>query len=108
MIFDWISGIDALITGSSSVAVEAMLLDKPVITIDYNQEYKNVDFIEEGCTIKVTKEIELKNVLLNIKSSNPIINSAKSKGEIFVQNYFANIGSSAEIIRDKIVYDCFI
>ena len=106
LIFDWISGIDALITGSSSVAVEAMLLDKPVITIDYNQEYKNVDFIEEGCTIKVSKEIELTNVLLNIKSGNPIINSAKSKGKIFVQNYFANIGSSSEIIKDKIVYDC--
>jgi hypothetical protein len=107
-IFDWICGIDALITGSSSVAVEAMLLDKPVITIDYFQEYLNVDFIEEGCTVRVSNENELTNVLLNIKGGNPKINSAKANGKIFVNKYFTNIGASSEIISNKMFKECLI
>ncbi len=50
-IFSWLQGAAALITGASTVAVEAMLLSVPVITVDLAGELTDVDFINSGATI---------------------------------------------------------
>jgi hypothetical protein len=68
-IFYWLNTSDVLITGSSTVALEAMLKSKPVITIDYQNQYQNVDFIEMGCTYHVDKKEQLEETILDILAS---------------------------------------
>lgn len=46
-IFEWFNGCQVLITGTSTVAIEAMLRDIPVISLDVMQEYRGIGFIEE-------------------------------------------------------------
>ena len=62
-IFDWLQGCHAVITGASTVAVEAMLLEVPVITVDLEEELTAVDFIREGATLHANDEAELEGAL---------------------------------------------
>jgi hypothetical protein len=52
-IFDWLQGCCLVLTGASAVAVEAMLLDVPVVTMDFRDEVHDVDFIDAGATVHV-------------------------------------------------------
>jgi len=86
-IFYWLSLVDALITGSSTVALEAMLKGKPVVTIDYKNQYQNIDFIDLHCTYHVTAENELTKTLgiaLNTSKDNKINTNAKQ----YINKYF--------------------
>src|SRR5690606_15909963 len=58
-IFDWLQGIRLLLTGASTVAVEAMLMRVPVITMDFLSELRNVPFIDHGATYHVRTFAEL-------------------------------------------------
>ncbi|MGD9722092.1 MAG: UDP-N-acetylglucosamine 2-epimerase [Pirellulales bacterium] len=58
-IFDWLQGCTVVLTGASAVAVEAMLMDVPVITMDFREEVREVDFIDAGATIHVRTGDEL-------------------------------------------------
>ncbi|MCB1056631.1 MAG: hypothetical protein KDD11_14110 [Acidobacteria bacterium] len=58
-ILDWIAATHAVLTGGSTVALEAMTLGAPVITIDLADELVGVDFIEEGATLHATSVGEL-------------------------------------------------
>jgi len=96
-IFEWLSIIDVLLTGSSTVALEAMLLEKPVVTIDYLNEYLNIDFIEEKCTFHVTKD---DNLLKTIKVvldeiENGFYSQVKQNSAKFINNYFKRESVSA-------------
>jgi hypothetical protein len=52
-IFEWLNGCKLLLTGASAAAIEAMLMDVPVITMDYCGETAGVPFIEAGATMHV-------------------------------------------------------
>ena len=49
-IFDWLQGCRLVLTGASAVAVEAMLMEVPVVTMDFCDEIQAVDFIDAGAT----------------------------------------------------------
>lgn len=58
-IFDWLKGCMVLITGASTVSIEAMSLNIPVVTLDLKNEYSNVEFIAENTTFNVTNVHDL-------------------------------------------------
>ena len=89
-----------LITGSSTSAVEAMLMNKPVISIDFNQEYRDVDFVKNGASINVNSNDDL------IKSFDSIdelhIVKMESSNNI-VKDYFGDLKKdSSKIIANHI------
>ena len=97
-----------LLTGSSTVALEAMLLEKPVVTIDYLNEYLNIDFIEEKCTFHVTKDDNLlKTIKVALdKIDNGSYSQVKQNSEKFINNYFKRESVSAsKKIADWLVKD---
>ncbi len=53
-IFDWLQGCRAVLTGASAVAVEALLMDVPAITMDFCDEIHDVGFIDAGATAHVS------------------------------------------------------
>jgi len=89
-IFFWLNAVDALITGSSTVALESMLKGKPVITVDYQKEYRDIDFIDMGCTFQVIDESQLSptvSEVLSLSSTqelHPIQRNARS----YINEYF--------------------
>jgi hypothetical protein len=107
-IFEWLSIIDVLVTGSSTVALESMLLEKPVITVDYLNEYLNIDFIEEKCTFHVTEEDDLLKTIkfaLNV-IDNGVFSQVKQNSTKFINSYFKRESVSAsKRIADWLVKD---
>ena len=101
-IFSWLQGSTCLLTGTSTVAIEAMALNIPVVTMDFMNEFTNVDFIEKGATIHVRTQLELNNAISNLvihKNENQtILENAK----LYAQQYFykGSIKSSELIVHE--------
>ncbi|CAK9073414.1 Streptogramin A acetyltransferase (Virginiamycin acetyltransferase D) (Vat(D)) [Durusdinium trenchii] len=96
-IFDWLQGSDLLLTGASSVAVEAMLMDVPVITMDFADEIAATDFITQGATTHVTTPEHLYETVESIVDSPEGASSARDRSQDYLQSMFhSHDGRSAE------------
>jgi hypothetical protein len=89
-IFYWLNNTDVLITGSSAVALEAMLKFKPVITIDYHNQYQNIDYIEMGCTYHIKRKEQLADMILNVLAirESGEKDSIQTKAKHYADRYF--------------------
>jgi UDP-N-acetylglucosamine 2-epimerase len=96
-IFAWLGSVDILITGSSTVALEAMLLKVPVLTIDYLNEYKGIDFIDDKCTYHVTDEGNLESIIFLImrEEQNNDQSITYSNAQNYINQYFYSDDTSA-------------
>ena len=102
-IFDWLRNARLVITGASTVALESMLMKIPVITIDYMDEYKNIDFIDCGATKHVKDRIHLSRAIHDtLKSSEKILYNADK----YINSYYYNINKcSAKLIAEYLSSD---
>ena len=99
-IFPWIINSTMLITGSSTCALESMLMNKPVISLDFNNEYSSVDFIKREASINVNTKDDLIKSFDNIDKLH-IIKMENSNN--IVKDYFGNINKdSSKIIANHI------
>jgi len=89
-IFFWINQVDLLVTGGSAVALEAMLKGKPVVIIDYQNEYQDIDFIDMGCTFQVTDESQLSPTVSEVLSlsSTQELHSIQRNARSYINEYF--------------------
>ena len=101
-IFEWLQGASCLLTGCSTVAIEAMILEVPVITMDYMNEFRNVDFIDEGATIHVTSYEELQTAVIGILTDNIRYDQTLDKSKEFISQYFykGNMSASSFIAHE--------
>ena len=104
-IFDWIQACDAVITGNSNVAHEAMLLQKPVFTLDFQQAYQQVAFIQQGATIHSTSLETLQSRIQEFLESPEALQPLAEKAARYIEDYFTDIERAtencAELILDK-------
>lgn len=102
-IFDWLSGCDLLITGASSTATEAMIMDVPVISIDFEGEYSEVDFIKYGSTVHVTALMSLLKEVNAILTDKMYVNEILRRQRVYIDQYF-NLpdGNAANRCADEI------
>ena len=70
-IYGWLQGCGLVLTGASTVAVEAMLMDVPVVTMDFCDELKDVDFIDCGATVHVRTREDLEQAARSILADGP-------------------------------------
>ncbi|MFM9951283.1 MAG: UDP-N-acetylglucosamine 2-epimerase [Saprospiraceae bacterium] len=87
-IFQWLQGATALLTGTSSVAVEAMSIGVPVITMDFMEEFQMVDFIDMGATIHVTDRTQLDLTIRNMIKSPQVFNEINERASVYASQYF--------------------
>lgn len=92
-VFDYIAESSLVITGNSYTALESMLLNKPVISIDLNNEYSNIDFISEGVVFKVTTFEMLTTTVKNVYEL--YRNNEKIRKKILEQYFYRNDGNAA-------------
>jgi DNA-binding transcriptional regulator YdaS (Cro superfamily) len=81
-IFDWLKGCSCVITGTSTVAYEAMLCGVPVISVDPLNQFKGVDFIDQRAVELAYSYEELEAALLRV-------NGKTGMGESFIKGIFA-------------------
>lgn len=88
-IFEWMSGAAMLITGTSSVATEAMLCRIPVLTLDLMNEYRDVDFIDGHCTLHTTSEKDLEpNILALFDTNHALYKKTMATADAYIEQYF--------------------
>jgi len=96
-IFDWLQGCSAVLTGASTVATEAMLMEVPVVTMDFRKELDGVDFIDGATTLHVTNFRDLEEAVRMILYCPETIASLKVKAHTFISDeYFGLDGLSSK------------
>jgi hypothetical protein len=95
-IFDWLQGCSVVLTGASAVAVEAMLMHVPVITMDFCEEIRDVDFIDAGATVHVRSGGDLLEQVRGILSNGGLPSAIKPRVHAYLEEaYCALDGRSA-------------
>lgn len=98
-----LSVCDLLITAYSTVGLEAMVLDKPVITINLSGMPDKVDYAEEGAAIGVKNEAELVKaikLLLYDQKTKDIL--AKNRKKYVYEHCYKIDGKSSERVARAI------
>lgn len=89
-IFDWLKISEVLITGNSAVATEAMLMKKPVMTIDLMNEYPFMDFIQERASLHSENVNDTINNFDKAISDKNFLGSQLNNQTDFISKYFYN------------------
>ncbi len=94
--FDWLQGCSVVLTGGSTAAVDAMLMDVPVVTMDFCDEIHDVDFIDLGATTHTRTPDELiqrVRAILEVGGDDPGVHE---RAKAYLQRaFFALDGRSA-------------
>lgn len=103
-IFQWLPGCPLLLTGTSTVAVEAMLMQVPVITMDFCDEARGIDFIDEGATLHCRTGDELEAAVRQVLAG-PAPAELHARAQAYVASaYYKLDGRAAERGADVICH----
>ncbi len=95
-IFEWLQGCRIVLTGASAVAIEAMLMDVPVVTMDFRDEIHQVDFIAAGATSHVCSFEALEHAVREILAAGGQSAEVKSRIRAYLEEaFYAMDGRSA-------------
>jgi hypothetical protein len=95
-IFEWLEGCRVVLTGASAVAVEAMLMDVPVVTMDFCDEVHGVDFIDAGATTHVCTAEALVDAVREILAAGGSRPTVESRVRAYLKEAFCALdGQSA-------------
>lgn len=95
-IFEWLDGCPVVLTGASAVAVEAMLMDVPVVTMDFHDEVHGVDFIDAGATTHVRTGEALVEAVADILACHAPTADSQSRVRAYLEESFCALdGRSA-------------
>ena len=87
-IFGWFNGCSAIITGASTSGNEALLVGLPVITIDFNNELNDLDFIKNKVSLHATCYDELKKALNKVIQKDLEVDLIMKKSTKYLKNYY--------------------
>jgi len=93
-IFDWLKGCSCLITGTSTVAYEAMLCGVPVVSVDPLRQFEGVDFIDQRAVEVAYSYEEMEDALLRVNGKRGVpesfIKGIFARGEMSASQHIAN------------------
>jgi hypothetical protein len=104
-IFHYLKRAKALLTVVSTSALDAMLVDVPVVTLEVRaqegQTSNVIEFLERNCTYKVKNGRELSEACHSLwqEQANGQIDEAARE---YIQEHFFNLGEAAQTIADRI------
>ena len=87
-IYDWFNHCNLLITGNSSTSVEAMLFSIPVITADFDNEYDQVDFIDQNTTYHAKTYKEFSTFFQEIIIDKKLDLNIKKNAKEYSKNFY--------------------
>ncbi|MBP1908195.1 glycosyltransferase family 52 [Methanolobus bombayensis] len=108
-IIDLVNVCDVLITIHSTVALEAMFFEKPVITVNYSGQEDIMSYAEEGAAIGVYSFNELTLALDKALHDDYLISQLRKKQKVYLHDYLYRIDGKASerivTIAETLVYD---
>lgn len=100
--------VKCTLTVASNAALESLLTETPVITIDIDNSFNDVDYIQDGLTYHATNYIQLKQQYEKIVDDNNVAfsNELKFKIEKYYYSYFNENYNPSVSIANKILKVC--
>ena len=86
-IYELLNAADCVLTSFSATGLEAMMLDKPVISINLTGEPDRMPYAESGAALGVYHEDELAPAIMNALTDDAVREKLKSGRETFVERY---------------------
>ena len=102
-IFDWLQGGTLVLTGASMSAREAMLMNVPVISMDFANEIHNVDFIDCGATRHVTDRAQLAASVAELLDGGIPAEQQEAVNQYLANSFHRLDGHAADRCADAIV-----
>ena len=102
-ILDWLQGCRAVLTGASMVAIEAMMMNVPVITMDFAHELSGVEFIDAGATRHVRTLAELEDRLRAVLAAGAGSEPLPATTAFLRDAFFALDGHSADRVAELLL-----
>ncbi|HZZ72317.1 MAG TPA: hypothetical protein VFE24_08685, partial [Pirellulales bacterium] len=97
-IMTWLQGPAALLTGGSTTGMEAILLDVPVISMDFQKELGQIDYVEAGATLTAASELELETALRQVLEKRDSLADLRIRMKDYLRDTFHHAqGNSAAI-----------
>jgi len=94
---------DLLITGFSTTALEAMILNKPVITVNFSGKSDIMPYAKSGAAIGVYKEEDLLNAVRNIINNEGVVEKLTNNRRQFVYEHaFKTDGNASKRVLNYI------
>lgn len=104
-IFDYLHSACALVTVTSTAALDAMAVSVPVITFDVWEEggaSRSIEFLERGCT-RVTRNAAELTAAARKAWDGVAAPASDSAAEDYIQEHFVNRGRAAQAVCDNIL-----
>jgi hypothetical protein len=90
-IFDWLQGCPLLITGGSTSGIDALLMNVPVVSVDFADELENYDFIESGSTLHARSEEQLRVSIRRVFDDPLSLADTRVNANQFIQSSFFDL-----------------
>lgn len=98
-----ISSCELLITfNNSTIALEAMLLNKPTISIQTEDWLDDEEIVQMGALLSISNINEIEDGIKKILTDTEFRINLKNKSRIFIEKYFANKGQASKILAQKL------
>ncbi|MBI5144910.1 MAG: CDP-glycerol glycerophosphotransferase family protein [Candidatus Omnitrophica bacterium] len=98
-----INSCDLFVTKRSSLGLKAMVLDKPVIVVNFEKRKEINPYVRSGVALEIDNPQDMLKTIVEALENPEIINKAKVKSRIFIQDYAYNIdGLSSERVLNFI------
>lgn len=103
-IFEYLENARALVTVASTTALDAMMVDVPVITVDVTRGARGlagIEFLDRGCTTHVALGSDLARAAQ--KLADGVRDEARDEvARTYVREQYANLGSAASYVASHI------
>ncbi|MEZ5334875.1 MAG: CDP-glycerol glycerophosphotransferase family protein [Methanolobus sp.] len=105
-IYELINACDVLITVFSTTALEAMILERPVITINLTGKRDMMPYAESGAALGVYSRNDLKNAILAVFEDENVISSLRTNSRKFVYQHAYEVdGNATKRLMDIVLLD---
>lgn len=104
-IFDYLSTARALVTICSTSAMDAMLVNVPVITVALESKekgLKGIEFMERGCTLRVETAEELARIAQDVWRGLRDEQVDRAARE-YISEHYANFGNATENVAERLL-----
>lgn len=102
-ILNLISQCDLLITtNNSTIAIDAIMLKKPVISLQTNPVYLENELVKMGALLYITKISEIESTIKKILVDSELKQQLLKKSEYFLNQHFINQGNASEKLANML------
>lgn len=102
-LFSLINASDLVLTKRSSIGLKAMVLDKPVIVINFEKRREINPYVRAKVVLEVDKPTDISAAIIAALENSQAIDEFKAKSRMFIQDYAYKIdGQSSKRVLDFI------